>query len=602
MLKTTTNSIPLIRLSFLVIALLQLVSQLSASDSKPNVVIVITDDQGYGDLSCHGNPILKTPKLDELYEDSIRLTDYHVSPTCSPTRAALQTGHWSNRTGVWHTIMGRSLLRKDEITMGDVFQAAGYQTGMFGKWHLGDNYPFRPEDRGYVEVFRHGGGGVGQAPDYWDNAYFAGHYWHNGKPKEVNGYCTDEFFGHAKRFISDCKQKGRPFLAYISTNAPHGPFHSPHSYSAPYKEQSLRVANFFGMIANIDENVGQLREFLKQEELDHNTIFIFTTDNGTAGGAQIFNAGMRAAKGSEYDGGHRVPFFIRWPAGRLKGGRDLGQLVAHVDVLPTLIDLCDLEKFSDVAFDGQSISPLLQGEKVDWPDRAMVTDSQRLKNPKKWKQSAVMTSRWRLVNKNQLYDIKADPGQKNDIAKNHPDTVARLQKFYESWWSEIEPTFKKSARIIVGHSNENPVRLSSHDWICEKYSPWNQAQVRQAFNDKDGLGYWNIEVHQEGTYQIRLRRWPPEIDHPINSRLPAGEPVPGTPAFRDSKGVGIAAKTATLKLGDHMKTAKVDNDDSYIAFQLDLKPGAKKLEATFQSDDGNTYGAFYVDVEFLNNQ
>ena len=209
------------------------VTSLSAAE-QPNVVVVITDDQGYGDLSCHGNPVLETPNLDTLYGESIRLTDYHVAPTCSPTRAAFLTGHWTNRTGVWHTIMGRSMLRNDEVTLGSVFNDAGYATGMFGKWHLGDNYPYRPEDRGFSEVMRHGGGGVGQTPDYWNNAYFDGSYWHNGTPTPVNGFCTDVFFDYAKRFIRRCHENSQPFLAYITTNAPHGPMHSPPEASEPY--------------------------------------------------------------------------------------------------------------------------------------------------------------------------------------------------------------------------------------------------------------------------------------------------------------------------------------------------------------------------------
>ena len=280
----------------------------------PNVVIVITDDQGYGDLSCHGNPVLKTPCIDNLYRESIRLKDYHVAPTCSPTRAALQSGHWANRTGVWHTIMGRSMLRENEPTIGKIFQAAGYATGMFGKWHLGDNYPYRPEDRGYKEVLRHGGGGVGQTPDYWDNAYFDGSYWHNGTPVPVKGYCSDVFFDYARSFIKAQSDAGKPFLAYVSTNAPHSPQHAPEEFAKPYEQDHpVGLAHFFGMIANVDDNVGKLRQFLNDEGLTENTVFIFTTDNGTAGGHKIFNAQMRGKKGSVYDGGHRVPFFVSWP-------------------------------------------------------------------------------------------------------------------------------------------------------------------------------------------------------------------------------------------------------------------------------------------------
>lgn len=367
--------------------------------TPPNVVIVITDDQGYGDLSCHGNPILKTPHLDALASESIRLDDYHVAPTCSPTRCAFLTGHWTNRTGVWHTIMGRSMLRENEVTMGQIFKDNGYATGMFGKWHLGDNYPFRPEDRGFTEVVRHGGGGVGQTPDYWNNAYFDGSYFHNSKPEAVEGFCTDVFFRYAKNFIEEQADAGKPFLAYIATNAPHGPFHSPVEYSEPYKDLDVKTANFFGMIANIDDNVGQMREWLEDKGLAENTIFIFTTDNGTSSGAKVFNAEMRGAKGSEYDGGHRVPFFLHWPNGGFTQEKRVGTITAHVDVVPTLIDLCGIEAPADVKFDGVSIRPLIENETApaDWPDRLLITDSQRVKDPIKWRKSAVMSNDWRLV-------------------------------------------------------------------------------------------------------------------------------------------------------------------------------------------------------------
>ena len=346
-------------LSRLSLLLVILAASIVSAAEKPNVVIVITDDQGYGDLSCHGNPILKTPKLDELYAESVRLKDYHVSPTCSPTRSAFLTGHWTNRTGVWHTIMGRSMLRENEVTMGQIFKDSGYATGMFGKWHLGDNYPYRPEDRGYTEVMRHGGGGVGQTPDYWDNAYFDGSYWHNGKPEAVKGFCTDVFFDYAKRFIKSSKEAGKPFLAYIATNAPHGPMHAPEEFAKPYESvKNVGLQHFYGMIANIDDNVGKMRAFLDDEGLTDNTIFIFTTDNGSSSGWRTFNAGMRAGKGSEYDGGHRVPFFMHWPKGKLTGGRDVEPITAHVDVVPTLIDICGLQSPSAVKFDGTTVSSI----------------------------------------------------------------------------------------------------------------------------------------------------------------------------------------------------------------------------------------------------
>ncbi|RMF39858.1 MAG: N-acetylgalactosamine-4-sulfatase [Planctomycetota bacterium] len=572
--------------------------QAGAAD-RPNVVLVMTDDQGYGDLSCHGNPVLKTPNIDALYAEAIRLVDYHVSPTCSPTRSALLTGHWTNRTGVWHTIMGRSMLRENEVTMGQVFQDAGYATGMFGKWHLGDNYPFRPEDRGFTEVMRHGGGGVGQTPDYWDNAYFDGSYWHNSVPEPVDGFCTDVFFDYAKRFIKSQKEAGRPFLAYIATNAPHGPMHSPEQYSAPYADQGTHLANFYGMIANIDENVGQLRAFLREEGLEENTIFIFTTDNGSSSGTRVFNAGMRGSKGSEYDGGHRVPFFLRWPAGGLDTARDVEPITAHVDILPTLIDLCGIAPPSGVRFDGRSIKPLLYGDAKNWDDRILVTDSQRVKDPIKWRKSAVMTSRWRLINGKELYDIKRDPGQTSDIASGHPDVVQRLRDFYEAWWADLLPSFSQDARIYLGHPRENPARLTSHDWITTGSTPWNQAAVRRAMNGDANTGFWNVLVSQAGKYRFRLRRWPEETGQPIDASLPPGDPVPGEKPFRATPGKAIHPVRATLQIADMERQQAVQPGAQESVFELELPRGPTRLKALFHQADGEVYGAYYVYVERL---
>lgn len=291
----------------LTVLMISITAFASIAADKPNVVIVITDDQGHGDLSCHGNPILKTPQIDKLYAESVRLTDYHVGTNvftnaCIAHRA-LDQSH--RRLAHNHRPLGA---RENEVTMGQVFKDNGYATGMFGKWHLGDNYPYRPEDRGYTEVLRHGGGGVGQTPDFWDNAYFDGSYWHNGQPEKVKGFCTDVFFEYAQSFIKKQKEAGQPFLAYIATNAPHGPMHAPEEFSQPYQAQQTHVSNFYGMIANIDQNVGRLQQFLDEQGLTENTIFIFTTDNGSSSGTKVFNSSMRGAKGSPYDGGHRVPF------------------------------------------------------------------------------------------------------------------------------------------------------------------------------------------------------------------------------------------------------------------------------------------------------
>ena len=580
------------------IGLVTLVQGIQAK--APNIVLVITDDQGYGDLACHGNPVLKTPHLDQLHSQSVRLTDYHVAPTCAPTRSALLTGHWTNRTGVWHTIMGRSMLRANETTVATLLSRAGYATGMFGKWHLGDNYPYRPEDRGFEEVLRHGGGGVGQTPDYWDNAYFDGSYWHNGVPEAVKGFCTDVFFDYAIDFIESKKDGDQPFFVYLCTNAPHGPMHAPEDSSKPYLDQGTQLANFFGMIANIDDNVGRLRAYLRENQLEDNTIFIFTTDNGSSSGDKVFNDGMRGKKGSEYDGGHRVPFFLRWPAGGLAGGRDVSMITSYVDVVPTLLDLCQVPSPPAIRFDGVSLRPLLyQQDAVDWPDRVLVTDSQRVRDPIKWRKSSVMTDRYRLINGVALYDIKADHGQENDIAAQHPAVVKRLRDFYDEWWAELEPTFSQTTEIYLGHPEANPVRLTCHDWIADGSTPWNQRAVRNAERRPSNTGFWAVKIIESGTYEIELRRWPREIDHPITAGLPAGDPVPGAVAFRAVPGQSFAASSAMLQLGGRTLEKPLDPDDAKVTFQLNLEPGTDELWAKFKDAEGTEMGAFYAYVRKL---
>ncbi len=575
------------------------------TQAHPNVVFVITDDQGYGDLSCHGNPVLETPALDELHGESVRLTDYHVSPTCAPTRGALMSGHVTNRCGPWHTIMGRCFLFEGEKTLGEAFSEGGYATGMFGKWHLGDNYPFRPEDRGFQEVVRHGAGGVGQAADYWNNAYFDDTYFHNSKPEKYSGYCTDIYFNEAKRFIGESLKEKRPFFAYISTNAPHSPHHCPEKYWKPYleklggAEKETRKAIFLGMIANIDENVGKMRAFLEEQGVAEDTIFIFTTDNGTAGGEKIFNSGMRGKKGSNFEGGHRVPFFMHWPKGGLSEGRDLGQLAAHVDILPTLTELCELPAISeDYQLDGRSLVPLLKAEKdAEWPERTIITDSQRVKDPIKWRNCSTMSQRWRLLDGKALYDIEADPGQEEDVAQEHPEVVAKLRADYERWWESLQPSFQRFARIQVGSEYENPSHLTSHDWLTEEgMVPWNQLAVRSGAKRK---GWWALNVVEAGSYRITLRRWPASLDHAIVAGVEPGDSVPGLKAFRETRGVAMVVKKARLEIGDFSGEQEVSAQDAGVSFEMELKRGEVELRTTFYLEDGKEISAYYADVEKL---
>jgi arylsulfatase A-like enzyme len=555
----------------------------AAPAERPNVILVITDDQGYGDVAAHGNTMIQTPHLDRLHAESVRLTNFHVDPTCSPTRSALMSGRYSTRTGVWHTIMGRSLMSAGELTLAEVFQAGGYRTGMFGKWHLGDNFHCRPQDQGFDEAFYHGGGGVGQGPDYWGNNYFDDTYFRSGKPEKVTGYCTDVWFQNALDFIEENKE--RPFFAYLSTNAPHGPYLVADEYWKPYAEKGVpdAMAHFYGMITNIDENMGKLMDKLQAWGLEGNTVLIFMTDNGSAAGWRGgrrgkvketgtwsgFNAGMRAGKGSEYDGGHRVPFFVRWPKGKIGGGRDVDQLTAHIDVLPTLVELCGLEKPDGPKLDGTSLVALLRGDSQALRDRTLFVHSQRIPYPEKWRKCAVMTQRWRLVNGAELYDIKADSGQQNDVAAAHPEVVEKLRAAYEGWWKSLSVVFDDFVYIGIGSEAEPVTRLMSHDWHppSQKESPWSQGAVRSGLM---GNGFWAVEVMRPGKYEFELRRWPREAEGPIE------------------------ATHARLKIGDVDLDQRLKPDAISTTFTVDLTPGKTRLQAWLTTPEGKTRGAYYV--------
>ncbi|MGE9270490.1 MAG: arylsulfatase [Verrucomicrobiales bacterium] len=591
-----------------ILSLLLLVSGL-VSAAPPNIVFVITDDQGYGDLGYTGNPVIQTPQIDALASESTALSDYHVGPTCSPTRCSLLTGHWTNRTGVWHTIMGRSMLRENEITVAQMLKEGGYETGMFGKWHLGDNFPYRPEDRGFTEVYRHGGGGIGQTPDVWNNAYFDGSYFHNGKIVPAKGFCTDVFFDQAQGFIERCVKNEKPFFAYISLNAPHGPLHCPQKYLDMYSDQSDKLAAFYGMITNIDDNVGETREFVRSLGIEENTIFIFTTDNGTASGAKVYNAGMRGGKGSAYDGGHRVPFFIHWPAGGLDQEFDVDELTHMVDIVPTLLELTGVKKPEEVVFDGVSLVKLLHSDRgeVDWPSRFVISDSQRVRDPIKWRGSAVMSEQFRLINGKELYDIDADPGQKKNLAKDLPEVVDTMRAFYDKWWAELEPTFAQTTEIYLGHPDHPVVTLTAHDWIQEVYPPWHQGSIRsnawQKMPEKGKLkhvGHWAVKVVEDGTYRIALRRWPVESGGAINDGLPAGEDVSGASrALRTVPGEVIGAKAGTLRIdGEDLETKPVMEGAEELVFERDLAAGSYELAPFFEVEAGEL-GAYYVVVTRL---
>ena len=478
-------------------------SLLAQAAERPNILFILTDDQGYGDVSAHGNPVLKTPHLDQLRAQSVRFTNFHVSPTCSPTRSALLTGRHEFKNGVTHTILERERLALGSATLTEQLQKAGYRTGIFGKWHLGDEADYQPNKRGFDEVFIHGAGGIGQSypgscGDVPGNSYDSPTILHNGKFVKTSGYCTDVFFAQATKWIEGETAAKRPFYAYIATNAPHAPYYARPEDAALYEGKGLgkHTENFFGMIHNIDQNVGKLLSKLEALGVAKNTLVVFMNDNGGTAGVKVFNAGMRAQKGSPYRGGTRAISFWRLP-GRFEPA-DVPALAAHIDFAPTLLKLTGTPASAAMQsqMEGRSLLPLLQakpGETIAWPDRTLFTHVGRWGSMakgvdpevSKYAQTSVRTTRWHLVSAAtsgnaakeakakaaqksapspavsampswQLFDLSVDEGETKDVAAQHPEVVADLIARHDAWWKECRPLMVNEN---VAGPAENPFKV-----------------------------------------------------------------------------------------------------------------------------------------------
>jgi arylsulfatase len=554
--------------------------------ARPNVIIVLTDDQGYGDLSCHGNPVLKTPHLDKLHAESVRFTDFHVAPMCTPTRGQLMSGMDCLRNGAMNVSSGRVFLRRELPTMADVFAASGYRCGQFGKWHLGDNYPYRPHDRGFHEAIYYPSSHIGSAPDFWNNHYFDDTYYHNGRREKFSGYTTDVFFGEAMKWMRAQAAAKQPFFCYLPTAAAHGPLFVPQKYRDLYKNQKPAVASFFGMIANIDENMGRLEGFLRETGLRDNTIVIFMTDNGGTVGVPVFNAGMRGRKIELYEGGHRVPCFVRWPGGKLRAPGDAAGLTQAQDILPTLAELCGLE--TRAAFNGVSLASVLR-RAGGMPDRTLVVQFSRMDRPSPQRGDAcVMWRRWRLIQDKELYDLANDPQQKQNVIEQHPDVAARLRAHYAKWWESVAPRLNEPQRFIIGHDAENPALLSPCEWSDVFLD--QGAQVRRG-EKKNGV--WHLEVATAGDYEFELRRWPREADAALFAGLPAHKHTDG----EFPPGVALPIAKARLKIGNFDESRAVAATDKSVTFTAKLKPGRAQLQTWFCDADGKELcGAYYVYV------
>jgi arylsulfatase A len=487
---------------------------------RPNILLMMTDDQGYGDMSGHGNPILKTPHLDKLAEESTEFTQFTVCPNCSPTRASLMTGRYNYRTGVTEVVRGNFMMFNDEVTIAEILRDAGYRTGIFGKWHLGDNYPMRPTDQGFEEALVHKAGGIGQGAGPAGNTYFDPILEHNDEPKRYKGYCDDIFTDAAMEFIE--QKSDKPFFTYLATNLPHFPLDVPDELADPYRKlgEHEHNATTFGMVVSIDNNVGRILAKLDDLGFRGNTVVIFMSDNGPRTRRtkndvypDRYVANLRGTKTSIYDNGIRVPFFIRWP-GKFPAGKKTGTIAGHIDVLPTLLEVTGVPAPKNVEIDGVSILPLIKDNPSDWPERTIYLQYNAGPIPFQYVHFAVRGQRYKLVSPHndphnyrfppdaqekkrlldslELYDIQKDPSELNNLARQNPEIVAQMLADYEDWFEDVtrDRDYYIPERTEIGTPHQKKVILSQFDW--------------RGSLENGGIGHWYLKSNDMKTYKITL--------------------------------------------------------------------------------------------------
>ena len=537
--------------------------------SAPNIILIMTDDQGWAQVGFHGNPYIRTPTLDRMAAESTEFTQFYVEPKCAPTRAALLTGRHGYRSRVVDTYLGRTLLDPAAVTLAELLGEAGYATGIFGKWHLGDNYPLRPMDQGFQETLVHRGGGLGQPAGPPGNTYWDPVLEHNGESKQFGGYCTKIFTDELIEFVR--ANRGRPFFAYLATNVPHGPFDVDEEWIEPYREMGLpeRTARVYGMIEEFDQNLDRLLKELDALGLAERTIVIFLTDNGPT--QQTFTAGLKERKGSAYEGGTRVPFLFRWP-GQVEPGRKVDRIAAHIDVVPTLLEAAGVVAPSQ-SFDGVSLWPLLSGAIApeDWPDRTIYLQNHRGDIPQLNRNASARSQRWKIVQplgkandpmppgaEFELYDMSVDPGETNNLAEEHPEVVEKMRGGYEEWFRDVSSRGFEAVRIHLGSPREPRTTLSRFDW-------------RGDYDDRagdDALGYWPVVIEQPGRYDFVLR-----FAGPL--------PAPGR---------------ARVAVGDVKVAREVATGSAFCEFPgVEVEAGPARLEGLVEYD-GQVRGASFIDV------
>jgi arylsulfatase A-like enzyme len=496
----------------ILLSLAMMATRLVAADASvkyPNIVVILADDQGWGDLSVNGNSNLATPNIDSLARNGALLERFFVCPVCSPTRAEFLTGRYHPRGGVWNVSTGGERLNLDEKTIGDAFKAAGYATGAFGKWHNGTQFPYHPNARGFDEYY-------GFTSGHW-GSYFDPPLDHNGKLVRGKGFITDDLTDHALRFME--ANKDRPFFCYVPFNTPHSPMQVPDRFYAKFAKADLKLrsrnANMenvdftraaLAMCENIDWNVGRILQQLDALKLSSNTIVLYFSDNGPNGWR--WNGGMKGRKGSIDEGGVRSPFLIRWP-GKIPAGTRLPQIAGAIDLLPTLSDLAGISLASRKPLDGISLKPLLFGTTPAWPDRMIFSH---------WNgKISVRTQGYRLDDSGKLFDMQADPMQDRDAAKDHLEMAARLSKAANDWRNELLPGLRNDKRPFTAGYPEFPMtQLPARDGVphgnvkrsasapnCSYFKNWTSTEDRIT---------WDVEVAAEGKYEAVIQYTCPKAD------------------------------------------------------------------------------------------
>lgn len=564
----------------------------------PNILLIMTDDQGFGDLGYHGNPQIHTPALDQLAAESIRFTNFYVSPVCAPTRSSLMTGRYNIRTGVFDTYCGGAIMAPEEITMAEIFRDAGYATGHFGKWHLGDNYPSRPHDQGFMTSVWHQSGGlaqVGDVPNYHrrDSAYFDAILWKNNEKYASKGYCSDVFTDEAIRFMQN--HKDQAFLAYLAFNAPHTPLQVPQEYYDRYKNLQIdpevyraegqyvhdisdnhqeAARGVYAMVTNIDDNIKRLMATLEALDLADNTIVIFMTDNGPQ--QYRYVGGFRGTKGSVWEGGIHVPFYMRLPESMAKV-KTVEQAAAHIDVLPTLAALCGVAlPANGPKLDGKNLVPYLQSAEQPPLERSLFFEWQR-SYPELYRNMAVIRDGYKLMGFTgrdarledlELYNLNEDPFEANNIVKEEPVIARWLKTELDRWHADImaSPNINQLPRIIIGSPHENPSMLNRNDARGLQLI-WAQPDVYVS---------WDVTVARAGDYRVKVH-------------FTEALPDKGRFVFR------IGSRTFTLE-NDQGGT------DELVYDRLPLTTGDFKIDGWYSGPGGKLLTPFYLEVERLENE